>query len=151
MCAKSPHRHLFGAIPNRRRILRFAWVNIAKKYWGYIVILLVIYGWTSGSIGVGALAILSAVAFIYTLFQAPMWCGAPTRQNQHCRNNADGVLRGCWIREHRWQKTKMLVRSDSWGRLFGRLFSGINGATATISALGTFFSGIAAVIGLAVN
>lgn len=122
-----------------------------KKYWGYVVILLIIYGWASGSFSAGALAILSGVAFLYTLFQAPVWCCAHTRGNELCRNNAGGLLRGCWIREHRWQKLKMLAKTESWRNLIGKFFSGLTGSTATFSALGTFFSGVAALVGIAVK
>lgn len=133
------------------RFDNFDHVNAIKKYWGYIVVVLVVYGWTSESFSIGALALLSGIAFVYTLFQAPVWCCAQTRQGVFCRNNAGGVLRGCWIREHRWQKMRMLAKTDNWKRLFSRLFSGVNGATATISAMGTFCSGLAALAGLAVK
>jgi hypothetical protein len=119
-----------------------------RKYWGYVVILLVIYGWSTASLGAGVLAVLSLIAFLYTLFQAPVWCCAETRQGQYCRNNANGILVGCWIREHRWQKLKMLIKLEHWKQLFGRLFSGINGAAATLASLGTFLSGVAALVAL---
>jgi hypothetical protein len=45
------------------------------------------------------------------LFLAPVWCGAFTRKNEFCRNNSWGLLLGCHLREHRWQKFKMIFVS----------------------------------------
>ncbi|MCI2421554.1 hypothetical protein MOQ72_29375 [Saccharopolyspora sp. K220] len=121
-------------------------MKLLRKYWGYVAALVLVYGWFSGSLGPNILIVLSAVTFLYSLFQAPVWCCAETRNQEFCRNNANGILMGCWIREHRWQKLKWLVRRSAWGRLFGRLLSGFHGVAASFSAVGTLVSATAAVI-----
>lgn len=126
-------------------------MKLLGKYWGYAVAVVVVYGWFSGSLGPNILIVLSAVAFLYSLFQAPVWCCAETRNQEFCRNNAKGILMGCWIREHRWQKLKWFVRRSAWGQLSRRLLSGFNGIAASFSAVGTLVSAAAAVITLVVK
>ncbi|WP_143013099.1 hypothetical protein [Actinopolyspora mzabensis] len=122
-----------------------------RKYWGYAVALVLLYGWFSATLGAGVLVLLSAATFFYALFQAPVWCCAETRGKNFCHNNASGILMGCHLREHRWQKFKMLARKSSWGRLFRRLCSGFHGVATSFSALGAMISAVAAVITLALG
>jgi hypothetical protein len=64
------------------------------------------------------LLILSAVAFGYFLFQAPLWCGAEIRHDPEgtgCRDNASGLLLGCYRRQHKWQRLKALFRLKQLG------------------------------------
>lgn len=60
--------------------------------WGYVVLVIVAYGWFGLGIGPAAIAILSGVVVLYTLFQAPMWCCAETRGGELCRNNLYGSV-----------------------------------------------------------
>ena len=53
----------------------------------------------------------------YFLFQAPLWCGAITREGALCRNNSSGLLIGCHLREHKWQKLKMTFVPKAWREL----------------------------------
>jgi hypothetical protein len=96
----------------------------------------------------GVIAILSAFVVLYTLFQAPMWCCATTRGNEACRNNSYGILLGCHIRQHKWQKLKMAVRVSSWGKLASRVLSSIGGVAASLSAVAGTVSAIAALSAL---
>ena len=59
------------------------------------------------------IAILSMLALVYFLFQAPLPCGADTRNGEHCRNNSHGLLLGCWIRQHKWQKARDVFIQES--------------------------------------
>ena len=65
----------------------------------------------------GLVLILSVGAVGYFLFQAPLWCGAITRDGTLCRNNSSGLLIGCHLREHKWQKLKMAFIPKAWREL----------------------------------
>lgn len=95
--------------------------------------------------GPGIIAALSGVVVLYTLFQAPMWCCATTRNGEPCRNNSYGILLGCHMRQHKWQKMAMIVHADTWAQLMRRVWSSIGGASAAISALAGVASAVAAV------
>jgi hypothetical protein len=81
--------------------------DLLKKRWGVVILLLGILAWASDIIGPGIFILVAAVAVLYFLLQAPLRCIAMGRQGR-CRNNAQGLLRGCWIREHKWQGLKAL-------------------------------------------
>ncbi|MCX4653758.1 hypothetical protein OG249_17880 [Streptomyces microflavus] len=78
-----------------------------KKRWGVVVLVLGILAWAAQIIGPGLLLLAAGVAVAYFLLSAPLRCIALGRQGR-CRNNAQGLLRGCWIREHKWQGFKAL-------------------------------------------
>src|SRR5450759_5014924 len=59
---------------------------------------------------------------LYFMFSVPAWCSAMTRQNMLCRNNAYGLLMGCHLREHRWQKLKMAIVPRAWRALMARVW-----------------------------
>jgi len=85
-----------------------------QRYWGYIVLALVILGWVTHAVGYAFVLILSVVALVYFLVQAPLTCGAEVRKGDHCRNNSHGLLLGCWIRQHKWQRAKNIFVSRKW-------------------------------------
>ncbi|HEX5401030.1 MAG TPA: hypothetical protein VFX16_01865 [Pseudonocardiaceae bacterium] len=69
-----------------------------RRSYGYLFLPVIAYAWFgTDKIGTGVIAILSAILVVYSLFQAPVWCGAETRNNELCRNNAYGVLMGCYL------------------------------------------------------
>ncbi len=112
------------------------------RTWGYLLLPVLVYGWFVGDIGYGPLAIASTLAAAFFLLQARVPCCAENREVRTlsgeptlCRNNAKGLLRGCWIEAHKWQNAKMIVRRSSWGRLAGGLFRKFSGAAATFAAL----------------
>jgi hypothetical protein len=87
-----------------------------------------------------AVLALAGRAFIYALIQAPLVCGAAGRDGP-CRNNSHGILLGCWIRQHKWQRLRRLFVSQRWSDLAMALLGSPKDALATISALiaiGTF-------------
>lgn len=65
-------------------------------YWGLITLVVAITAWLTSDIGPVGLTALFALSLLWFLAQAPVPCGALTReQGQTCRNNARGLLRGC--------------------------------------------------------
>jgi len=87
-------------------------------YWGYLLLAVVIAAVVEKFGRPFLLLILSAVAFGYFLFQAPLWCGAEIRHDPEgtgCRDNASGLLLGCHRRQHKWQRLKALFRLHQLG------------------------------------
>lgn len=113
--------------------------QVRQEVLGYLAALILVYGWFSGSLGPNVLVVLSVVTVLYTVFQAPVWCCAETRNQEFCRNNAHGIVMGCWTREHRWQELKWFVRSSTWGRLFRRLLPVFTGLPHVLPPWGLSF------------
>ena len=120
-----------------------------RQSWGYILVFLIAFAWLSPAIGPAFIAIASAAVVIYCLFQAPVWCCAETRQQTFCRNNAYGIVMGCHLKQHKWQKIKMMGHQSLWGRLMQRILAGVGGRAATFSAIGALISASVATITLA--
>lgn len=70
------------------------------------------------------------------------------RSRELCRNNAYGILLGCHLRQHKWQKVKMAIRQQYWGKLGRRVFSSVGGQAATFSAFAGMVSACAATVTL---
>jgi hypothetical protein len=88
---------------------------------------------------------LSGLGLIWALFLAPVWCGAVTRKGQSCRNNSWGLLLGCHLREHRWQKFKMMFVTRRWQQLNRGLWSSPAAILATVSGIITVIGFAAAI------
>lgn len=116
----------------------------SRRYVGYLLVLVLYLGWFQLGLNTGALALLSGLTVLYALFIAPMPCCAINRNGTFCRNNAYGLLMGCWYYQHRWQTALMLVRKQSWARLGSKMFRSIAGNAATLTALAGMVSVIAA-------
>ncbi|MEV7201873.1 hypothetical protein [Streptomyces griseoluteus] len=86
-----------------------------KKRWGVALLVAGMLAWASDVIGPGVFILVAAVAVLYFLLQAPLRCIALGRQGR-CRNNAQGLLRGCWIREHKWQGLTALRGAGDGGQ-----------------------------------
>ena len=80
--------------------------RLLTHYWGYLAVVIAVAGFFLHSVGLAVVIALALAALRYFLFQAPMWCGTETRKNEWCRNNSHGLLLGCHIREHKWQRAK---------------------------------------------
>ena len=115
------------------------------RYWGFLIFIITIAGWVTGDIVTPVLLILSVVSAGYFAFGAPLWCGAVTRDGMLCRNNCSGLLMGCHLRQHRWQKLKMAVIPRSWRELNKGLWSTPRTGVTTLGGLGSAVSGLAAV------
>lgn len=122
-----------------------------RQLWGYLILGVVAYGWLGATMGPGVIAALSGIVVLYTFFQAPMWCCATTRNGEPCRNNSYGILLGCHVRQHKWQKMKMAVHLSTWAQLMRRIWSSIGGASASISALAGVASAAVALAALALQ
>ncbi len=118
------------------------------QMWGYLILGVVVYGWLGAAMGPGVIALLSGLVVLYALFQAPMWCCATTRSGEPCRNNSYGILLGCHVRQHKWQKMRMAVSASSWSQLTRRVLSSVGGVAASVSALASVASVVVAAAAL---
>lgn len=109
--------------------------KLLQRYWGYIALALVIMGWVTHAVGYTVLLIVSLVALVYFLVQAPLTCGAEIRGGDHCRNNSHGILLGCHIRQHKWQKARDIFFSRKWRDVFHNLTESPRDKLGTFSAL----------------
>lgn len=116
-----------------------------SSYWGWIAFAVLLVGWLTSSFGPVVLVALSAVSGFYFFFQAPAWCGAPGR-NGTCRNNSKGVMMGCHLRQHKWQKIKMVIVRERWRILARELFPNPTTALASLGGILALFSSIAAML-----
>jgi hypothetical protein len=71
----------------------------------YLALVIAALGFFLHSLGFAVILALSLAAFRYFLLQAPVWCCAVTRKGELCRKNSHGLLLGCSIRQHKWQRT----------------------------------------------
>lgn len=62
------------------------------------------------------------------------------------RNNSRGVLMGCHLRQHKWQKLKMIVIRERWRQLTRELFPNATMALATLGGIVAVTSGVAATL-----
>jgi len=117
------------------------------QWWGVIAAALLISAWINKTAGPATVAALSALVLLWCFFQAPVTCGAPVRgPHDGCRNNATGLLLGCHIRQHRWQKLKMLILRRQIRKFCAGLFSDGKATLVTLAAIGSFLSGLVAFI-----
>ncbi|MFI6250603.1 hypothetical protein [Streptomyces sp. NPDC051016] len=117
------------------------------QWWGVIAGALLIAAWINEAAGPVVIITLSAAVLLWSFFQAPVTCGAPVRgRTDGCRNNATGLLMGCHIRQHRWQKLRMLIIRRQVRNFCSGLFSDGKATLVTLAALGSFLSGLVALI-----
>lgn len=112
------------------------------KYWGWIAFTTLLVGWLTSDFGPSVLLALSVLSTVYFFFQAPAWCGAVGRDGA-CRNNSKGVMMGCHLRQHKWQKMKMVVVRERWRLLARDLFPN---ATTALASLGGILALISSVV-----
>jgi hypothetical protein len=110
-------------------------VNGLWRYWGYLLVVTIVALWAGDKAGPGVLMLLSLAATLYFFLQAPVWCGAATRGERLCRNNASGLLLGCHLRQHKWQKLRLVFVPAGWRRLNRGLWSDPKTGLATIGAI----------------
>jgi hypothetical protein len=122
---------------------------MAKKllgYWGYLALAAAIAGWVTHTFTIVVILVLAAAAALYFLLETPVWCGAITRTGQLCRNNAHGVLLGCHLREHKWQKIRMVFAVRGWHVINQGLWSSPKDILATLGSLVSIGTVLAAAI-----
>ncbi|RDG34485.1 hypothetical protein DVH02_30440 [Streptomyces corynorhini] len=117
------------------------------QWWGVLVCALLIAAWINRTAGPAVVITLSVASLVWCLFQAPVTCGAPRREGgDGCRNNAKGLLLGCHIRQHRWQKLKMLILRRQVRAFCSGLFSDGKATVVTLAGLGSVVSALVALI-----
>lgn len=109
--------------------------KIVLRYWGYMALALLIVGWVTHAVGYFVIMIVSLMTLVYFLIQAPLTCGAEVRGGGRCRNNSHGVLLGCWIRQHKWQRVRDLFVSRKWRDAFHDMMDTPKDKLGTISGL----------------
>jgi hypothetical protein len=117
----------------------------SRRRSGLLALLLLLAAWWTGSAGPEVLYLLSTGVVFWSLLQAPAWCGAATRRREtFCRNNSYGLLLGCHLREHRWQKFKLLFYSRRWAEFSkgtwatpSAKLATVSGVVGTVSAIAT--------------
>jgi hypothetical protein len=116
------------------------------RWWGFALVVALLAALPTRAVPATLLFALSGLGLVWALFLAPVWCGAFTRKNEFCRNNSWGLLLGCHLREHRWQKFKMIFVTRRWHQLNRGLWSSPAAVLATISGLITIILFIAAIV-----
>ena len=119
----------------RRRPSGLSLVFLAIRYAGYLVLAVVVLRLLSGDFDLLTVG-LCLTALFYFGFWVPAWCGAITRQGQFCRNNATGLLMGCHLREHRFQKLRLAIVPRSWRALAQRC------SNSPVPTLGAVVAGV---------
>ncbi|GGX83382.1 hypothetical protein [Streptomyces fructofermentans] len=115
-------------------------------YWGYLAAAALIVAWGRGA-ATGVILVLSLAVFAYAAFQTPVWCGAVNRGGgTYCRRNASGILMGCSLRQHRWQKIKLIVLRSKAGDVSRALFPTAKEKFGAFIALGGLASAAAAAV-----
>jgi hypothetical protein len=96
------------------------WIlTVLARYLGWVILALLPFFWARAELGLIFFLIL--IALLHFTFVAPAWCAATTRANLSCRNNAYGLLMGCHLRQHKWQKLKLMTVGRAWGEVWGPL------------------------------
>jgi hypothetical protein len=120
------------------------------RNWGLLAMALLVIGWLE-RFSWPVLIVLSLLSASYVLFGLPLWCGAITRENKLCRRNSTGLLMGCSLRQHKWQRVKMLLIPRMWRKLNKGLWISPKESLATVTALASIASCAAAVVGLLIT
>jgi hypothetical protein len=120
--------------------------NSLARWWGFALVVAVLAALPSREVPAAVLFFLSGLGLVWVLFFAPVWCGAVTRKHEPCRNNSWGLLLGCHLREHRWQKFKMMFISRRWQQLNRGLWSSPAEILATVSGLVTIVGVVVAIV-----
>jgi preprotein translocase subunit SecE len=130
-------------------------VVIFKRYWGFFALIAALVCWAALVAGkvtssiTAAILILSLAAIEYFSFQAPLlWCGAQIRSGDFCRNNCSGLLLGCHLRQHKWQKLQTMFQPKKWPELNRVLWTGAKQIWASVSAVVALVSTVLALIAL---
>jgi hypothetical protein len=103
-----------------------------------------------GVLGLGGYVLCGAALIIYLLFSAPTYCGAinrrpgPANATEYCRNNSTGLLLGCNLRQHKWQK----FHSSFWtGQVRERTRGMFDSPSAKLQTLAAVVGLVSALIG----
>ena len=120
--------------------------NSLARWWGFALVIAVLAALPSREVPAAILFVLSGLSLVWVLFFAPVLCGAVTRKHESCRNNSWGLLLGCHLREHRWQKFKMMFVNRRWQQLNRGLWSSPAEVIATVSGLIAIVGAVVAIV-----
>ena len=120
--------------------------NSLARWLGFALVVAVLAVLPSREVPAAILFVLSGLGLVWVLFFAPVWCGAETRGHKSCRNNSWGLLLGCHLREHRWQKFKMMFVNRRWQQLNRGLWSSPAEILATVSGIVTIVGVVIAIV-----
>jgi hypothetical protein len=116
-------------------------------YWGYLLVGFLVAAWVAHDRRWWLILLLSVLVLGFGLFRAPAPCGAPNRKaGTFCRNNAYGLLMGCHVRAHRWEKLKMLVFPTRWRELAHRCLTSGRNRLAALASVAASISTILALV-----
>lgn len=119
------------------RSLRRASRSRLWHYWGLVLVAIMVLG--VGRLSVAPYVVMTLLVIVWTLFAAPVWCGAVNRERgrgvEYCRNNSSGLLLGCRLRQHKYQRLTGAWWSTSWRDRMRGTWAGAQAKLATISAV----------------
>ncbi|MEU1805538.1 hypothetical protein [Streptomyces sp. NPDC019937] len=128
----------------RRKKSRFGGL---ERWWGALTAALLIAAWINSAAGPAVVITLSLATLAWCAFQAPVTCGAPVLNHDGgCRENAYGLLMGCYRHHHRWQKLKMVIWRRQMKEFCSELFSDGQKTIVTLAGIGSLLSGLVAFI-----
>lgn len=129
-----------------------------RRYWGFVALFFALGGWVeivagqlAASAAIGVILALSVAGLAYFTFRAPLWCGAETREGLACRKNSRGLLLGCDLRQHKWQRLKLAAHVRTWREFNGKLWASARDSAATLGGIASVVSAVAAVVALMIR
>ena len=108
--------------------------RLLTRYWGYLAVAIAVTGYFLHGLKLAVVLVLALGALGYFLFQAPMWCGAETRKGEWCRRNSHGLIRGCSLRQHKWQRLRQTF-TPAGARAVVATSKSVSGALGTIGGV----------------
>jgi hypothetical protein len=134
---------------SRPRIFRRALRWRAWRYWGLILIAVMVVGLDQGW-GVLPYVLMTQLVLVWALFGAPTRCGAVNRQRgseiEYCRNNSSGLMLGCHLRQHKFQRFTQAWWNTSWQDRTRGIWTGASAKLATMSGVVGMLTGFAGII-----
>ncbi len=124
--------------------------RLLTRYWGYLALAVAIAGYFLHNLGLAVILALSLAALGYFLLLAPVWCCAEIRTGEPCRRNSRGLLRGCSLRQHKWQRVRQTF-TPTGGRAVLAAGKSAGGFLALLSGAVAGVQMIIAVAGLALH
>ncbi|MER7439997.1 hypothetical protein [Micromonospora avicenniae] len=116
------------------------------RYWGYGVLAVLLLSLAGSGFGPGIYAVLVGLLILFVLIQAPVYCGAINRKRgggvKFCRNNSSGLVLGCHLRQHKWQKFGRDRWSLGWREKTKGIWTGASAKLANVSGLVGTVTGI---------
>jgi hypothetical protein len=108
--------------------------RLLTRYWGYLALAIAVLGYFLHGLALAVILALALAALGYFLLQAPVWCGAEIRTGEPCRNNSHGLLLGCSIRQHKWQRVRQTF-TPAGGRAVLRAGKSAGGLLALVGGI----------------